>query len=280
MDGRARALEIRKDLKQKIQSYCKKHQAVAPGLKVILIGNNPASLAYIRQKIKSAEEVGLKAKTLHFREDTKLENIKTKIEELNQDPETQGILLQLPLPKKFSAHKIISWINPLKDPDCLSPENQGLLFAGYPRVKPCTPQGVMDLLEHYKIPLAGKKAVVLGRSLIVGRPMFHLLLKANASVSICHSYTKDLSYFTRLADVVVSAVGRSGFLGKNDLKKGAVAIDVGITRETEGGLKGDLRFEELKGFSAFATPVPGGVGPMTVAMLLKNTFELALLQKK
>ena len=278
MDGRRTAELEKKKLKQKINKFYQQ-KSYYPGLAVLLTGEDPASRVYVQQKIKACKEVGIVSELLHIPVDTPLEKLQKQIQELNCKPEIHAVLIQLPLPSSWPVHQIMSWLNPLKDPDGLTVENQGLFWTGRPRVLPCTPAGILKLLRHYQIPLEGKKAVVVGRSQIVGMPMARLLIQANATVSVCHSYTKNLSALTGSADLVVSAAGKPGFLGKADFKEGAIAVDVGIHR-AEGSKKliGDLRFNELKDHLSFVTPVPGGVGPMTVLMLLENTFQLAVSQ--
>ena len=281
MDGRLVADTIKQNLTQKIKNFFHTKNQI-PGLAILLIGENPASTVYIQQKIKACKEVGIKADFLHQSANIPVDELKTKIQELNRNPAIHAILVQLPLPAGWNTKEVLSWVNPRKDPDCLTVENQGLAWAGTPRVLPCTPVGIMKLFEHYQIPLEGKTAVVVGRSQIVGLPMTQLLLRANATVCVCHSHTKNLSSLTRLADVVVVAAGKPGLLGKENFKKGAVVVDVGIHKNSETSKKliGDVRFEELKEHVSFATPVPGGVGPMTVAMLLQNTFYLAEQQSQ
>lgn len=279
LDGRLVAQETRTELKRKIHRFFEQNKQ-RPGLAVILVGDNPASRIYVRQKIKAAKEVGISSEVFSFPGDVPVHELKQKIQNLNRDSSVHAILVQLPLPSAFSSGEVISWVDPKKDPDCLTVENQGLAWSGQPRVLPCTPSGVMKLFEHYNISLKGRKAVVVGRSQIVGLPMAQLLLRANATVTVCHSHTKELSRFTKEADIVVVAAGRPGLLGKPDFKQGAVVVDVGIHRITEQGksvLSGDVRFKEIQDQVSFATPVPGGVGPMTVAMLLVNTFQLACL---
>ena len=279
LDGRLVAQKMTTELKRKIHSFYKKNKK-APGLVVILVGNHPASQIYVRQKIKIAEEVGIQSKVLSLTKDVSPDKLKQTIQNLNLDPAVHAILIQLPLPSPLSWKEIIAHIDPRKDPDCLTVENQGLAWSGQARVLPCTPFGIMKLFEHYNITLKGKKAVVVGRSQIVGLPMAQLLLRANATVTVCHSHTKNLSQITQEADFVVVASGCQELLGKKDFKKGAVVVDVGIHRIVENNkkiLKGDVRFEELKNWVSYATPVPGGVGPMTVTMLLENTFQLACL---
>lgn len=278
LDGRLVAQKIKDSLKIKIADFLKQNQ-IAPGLRVVLIGNNPASQVYVQQKVKAAEEVGIDSQVCSLPENISHQELREKIQSLNQDPYVHAVLIQLPLPPAFSWQEVISWVAPQKDPDCLTAENQGLAWSKKARVLPCTPAGIIQLFEHYKILLKGKNAVVVGRSPIVGLPMAQLLLNSNATVTVCHSYTKNLSQMTRAADIVVVAVGRPKFLGKEDFKKEAVIVDVGIHRskENEKKLIGDVCFEEVKDHVSFITPVPGGVGPMTVAMLLKNTFKLACL---
>ena len=314
LDGRLVSQKIRSDLKEKILLFCSKNKK-PPGLALICVGNNPASQVYVRQKVRAAKQVGIYSEVFSLPETVSLEALKQQIQNLNRNQSIHAVLVQLPLPPALSWREVISWVEPRKDVDCLTVENQGLAWSGpmgnlqkeietgekqrsqeglksapasravhfHPRVLPCTPSGIMKLFEYYKIALEGKSAVVVGRSQIVGLPMAQLLLRANMTVTVCHSHTVDLSYFTRSADIVVSAVGCPGLLGEQHFKKGAVAVDVGIHRIIEQGkskLKGDIRFEELENKVAFATPVPGGVGPMTVTMLLENTFQLACQQQR
>ncbi len=279
LDGRLVAQNIKSNLQKKISLFCEKSKT-PPSLRVLVVGDNPASQIYVRQKIKSAKLVGIDSEVFAFPETVSLGELKQTIQSFNRDSAVHAVLVQLPLPSGLPWKEVISYIDPKKDPDCLTIENQGLAWSGAPRVLPCTPSGIMRLFEHYNIDLAGKNAVVVGRSQIVGLPMVQLLLRANATVTVCHSCTKELSQFTRQADIVVSATGSPRFLGGEDFKEGSVVVDVGIHRvETKGTgknkLTGDVRFEELKNRVAFATPVPGGVGPMTVVMLLENTLKLA-----
>ena len=276
MDGRLVANIVKQNLKQEIEKFYQQYNQ-SPGLAILLIGENPASTVYIQQKMKACKEVGIQTEFLHHPANISADKLKKNIQELNNNSAIHAILIQLPLPVGWNTKDVLSWVNPLKDPDCLTVENQGLSWINAPRVLPCTPAGIMKLFDHYQISLKGKKAVVVGRSQIVGLPMAQLLLRANATVCICHSHTKNLSAITQSADVVVVAAGKPGLLGQKDFKKGAVVVDVGIHKNSATGKKliGDVRFEELKEYASFATPVPGGVGPMTVAMLLNNTFHLA-----
>ncbi len=257
-----------------------------PGLAVVLVGADPASEIYVRNKSRTCETLGMRSFRSDFPASISETDLIAQIQQLNAKPEVHGILVQLPLPSQIREAKVLESIHPEKDPDGLTYENLGLLWAGRKRVAPCTPWGVMAILEHYKIPLDGKNAVVVGRSNIVGKPMAQLLLEANATVTVCHSRTKDLLSHTRNADVVVVAAGQPRFLGRDAFQKGATVIDVGIHRPAEGDYQGkicgDVRFEELEGWAAAATPVPGGVGPMTIQMLMENTLHLAelSLQKK
>ena len=267
-------------LKTRVESFNAQHSR-APGLAVILVGENPASQVYVRNKTKVCADLGMTSRQINLPATCSQAELEAKLTELNEDPEIHGILVQLPLPKNLNEEKAMDKIKATKDADGLHIENQGLLWAGRPRIIPCTPNGVMAILEHYKIPLKAKNAVVIGRSQIVGKPMANLLLTADATLSICHSKTSNLFDYTREADIVVVAAGQPRFLGREAFKKDAVVIDVGMHRPSAGDytgkLCGDVRFEELDGWASAATPVPGGVGPMTIQMLMENTFHLAEL---
>ena len=280
LDGRLTAERCSVDLKRKIFNFTEQNQS-PPSLSMVLVGDNPAGEVYVRQKVKSAKQVGIHSEVITLSKNVSFSELKQSIQKLNDNPAVHGVLVQLPLPSSLNWKEVVSCIHPLKDVDCLTVENQGLLWSGRERVSPCTPAGIIKLLKHYDISLKGKNVVVVGRSQIVGLPMLNLLLKENATVTVCHSHTDKVSQWTRGADIVVSAVGCVGLLGKEDFKKGAVVVDVGIHREEQQNgktvLKGDVRFEELKDHVAWATPVPGGVGPMTVTQLLENTFRLACL---
>ncbi len=274
--------EVSKHLKEglKASSLSLKAQlGRPPGLAVVLVGDDPASQVYVKNKIKTCHELGIESFEHRLKESATPEELKKCVGALNHDPKVDGILVQLPLPKQFIESEVVDWIRPDKDPDALTTHNVGLLWKGRAICLPCTPSGVMEILNFYKIPVEGKKAVVVGRSQIVGLPMAQLLLAANATVEICHSKTKDLRSALKDADIVVVAAGRPEFLGKEDFKKDAVVIDVGIHRKPakDGTQKlcGDVRFEELKDWAQAATPVPGGVGPMTIAILMQNTLKLA-----
>lgn len=277
IDGKHVAAQLRQKMVERAKTLTKK-MGRAPGLAVVLVGEDPASQIYVANKVKACEEVGIRSLEHRLPTQTTQEQLHKKIQELNENSAVDGILVQLPLPDKLSSEEMLGVVSPLKDADCLTPTNLGLLWSGKPRTTPCTPNGVMELLKHYAIPLTGRRAAVVGRSNIVGKPMAQLLLAADATVTICHSRTKDLASVLKEMDVVVVAAGRAEFLGRESFKKGAVVIDVGIHRIDMGHGKkricGDVRFDELKDWVSFITPVPGGVGPMTIAMLLENTLHL------
>ena len=273
LDGKSLSKKIFKKVAIEVQEFKKKH-SFAPGLAVVLIGDNPASEIYVRNKIKACQQVGFHSVLKHLPASTSKIELKKQIDELNANKNIHGILVQLPLPYHLSEKEILSWINPTKDADGLTLENKALLWSGTPRVVPCTPQGVIALLKHYEIPIKGKQAVVLGRSQIVGLPMFQQLISRQATVTLCHSHTNDLSKICRQADIVVVCTGQKGLVGKEDFKKGAVVVDVGIHR-VDNKLFGDVRAEGLEDHLSAFTPVPGGVGPMTIAMLIKNSLLLA-----
>jgi methylenetetrahydrofolate dehydrogenase (NADP+)/methenyltetrahydrofolate cyclohydrolase len=277
IDGKIVSKLVKDNIKSIIES-----KKISPSLAVILVGNDPASLTYVRNKTKECLEVGISPKDYHLPEDTSEEKLLELIGNLNKDDDIDGILVQLPLPKHINTNKILNAISPYKDVDGFHPENVGKLMIGTPFVEPCTPKGVIRLLEHYGISVEGKRAVVLGRSNIVGKPMAIMLLHRNATVTICHSKTKDLSEITKQADILVSAIGIPNFVKADMIKKDAVVIDVGINKVEENGkskLVGDVDFENVKEVASYITPVPGGVGPMTRAMLLENTANLALFRR-
>lgn len=271
--------EVRRKLIAGQSSAFKKKSGRSPGLAVILVGEDPASQVYVANKLKACHEVGIRSIEHKLPENTMAKHLKEVVDELNADPNVDGILMQLPLPKHLKSDEAIGWISPSKDADCLTPQNLGLLWSGKALTTPCTPWGVMVILEHYKINPSGMNAVVIGRSNIVGKPMAHLLTQANATVTVCHSKTKDLREHTLKADLVVVAAGQPEFVGKGDFKKDAIVIDVGIHRKPgkdgKSKLCGDVRLKELDGVIKAGTPVPGGVGPMTITMLMENTVRLA-----
>lgn len=275
LDGKALSKEWRQGLKKRIET-----SGLNPCLAVVLVGDDPASQVYVSHKIKACAEAGLKSIEHRLPADTSQEQVLAIVSRLNQDPDVNGILVQLPLPQQISEQKVIDEIHPLKDADGLSIENLGLLAAGRMRVAPCTPFGVIQLLKKHNIKMAGQNAVVVGRSQIVGKPMALLLLEENATVTICHSKTQNLRDHLLQADIAVIAAGRPEFLGAEDFKQGAVVVDVGMHRKDDGKLCGDVRQKELTDKVTALSPVPGGVGPMTIAMLLENTFQLTQLQRQ
>ncbi|MCG5077948.1 bifunctional methylenetetrahydrofolate dehydrogenase/methenyltetrahydrofolate cyclohydrolase FolD [Paraburkholderia tagetis] len=273
IDGLALSKKLRADVATRAAALTARgHQ---PGLAVVLVGDNPASEVYVRNKVKACEDNGLYSSYDRYAESLPEADLLKRIDELNRDPKIHGILVQLPLPKHIDSHKVIEAIAPEKDVDGFHVANAGALMTGQPLFRPCTPYGVMKMFEEYKIPLEGANAVVIGRSNIVGKPMALLLLEKGATVTICHSKTRDLAKHTREADVVVAAVGKRNVLTADMIKPGATVIDVGMNRDDNGKLCGDVDFAGLKDVAGFITPVPGGVGPMTITMLLVNTIEAA-----
>lgn len=256
----------------------KKKTGVVPGLTVILVGENPASKVYVDRKAKACAEVGFLSREYKLPADTSESSVLKLINELNKDKFIHGILVQLPLPKHIQTDKIIAAIDPRKDVDGFHPYNVGGLIAGNPLYIPCTPRGIMELISRTGIELVGKEAVVVGRSNIVGKPIALLLLAQNATVTICHSRTKDLSNVTRRADILIAAVGKAEMIKADMVKKGAIVIDVGVNRLENGKLTGDVAFDEVAVCASYITPVPGGVGPMTIAMLMKNTLDAVRTQ--
>lgn len=246
-------------------------RGVTPGLAVIIVGDNPASKVYVRNKVKACHEMGLHSELIEYPEATPQREVLARIQALNNDPRIHGILVQLPLPKQFDAEQVLEAIAPSKDVDGFHVENAGALATGLPGFWPCTPHGVMVMLEHHKVPLQGAEAVVVGRSNIVGKPQALMLLGKDATVTICTSKTRDLAFHTKRADVLVVATGKPKMVTGAMIKPGAVVIDVGINRLPDGKLCGDVDFESAKEVAGMITPVPGGVGPMTITMLLANT---------
>lgn len=276
IDGKLVSSEIRKSLKSQVDSIKAEYNKV-PGLAVIIVGNNPASEVYVRNKERACAEIGIRSLRYSLPEDVSEKEILDIISELNSDPDVNGILVQLPLPKGLDENKILSSINVNKDVDGFSAYQTGRLTLGQDALTSCTPTGIMELLKYYNVDPTGKHAVVVGRSNIVGKPMSLLLLKANATVTVCHSKTKNIADITKSGDIVVVAIGKPGFLSADMIKEGAVVIDVGITR-TENGLKGDVDYEEVSKKASLITPVPGGVGPMTITMLMSNTVKAFFMQ--
>ncbi len=273
MDGVAVSKEVRGRLAARVSALVAK--GVRPGLAVMLVGDNPASRVYVRNKVKACGEAGIHSVMDEYPADTPAADVLARIHALNEDPSIHGILVQLPLPPHIDVDDVLAAIAPEKDVDGFHVESLGALMAGKPGFEPCTPHGVMEILDHYKIPLAGRNAVVVGRSNIVGKPMSLMLLGRDATVTICTSKTRDLAAHTLAADIVVVAVGRPRLLTGAMVKPGAVVVDVGINRDADGKLVGDVDFESVKDVAGFVTPVPGGVGPMTITMLLANAVTSA-----
>ncbi|OYD94021.1 bifunctional methylenetetrahydrofolate dehydrogenase/methenyltetrahydrofolate cyclohydrolase [Nostoc sp. 'Peltigera membranacea cyanobiont' 210A] len=275
LDGKALAAKIQQELAVAITQLQPKIGR-PPGLAVLMVGDNPASAAYVRNKEKACAKVGIASFGKHFPAETTLEELEEVIAALNHDKRVDGILVQLPLPNHLDAVTLLHQIDPDKDADGLHPVNLGRLVRGERGLRSCTPAGVMRLLEEYEIPLQGKQAVVVGRSILVGKPMALMLLEADATVTIAHSRSHDLKTITQNADILIAAVGRPGLISADMVKPGAVVVDVGMNRVTDANGKsrliGDVHFESTADIAGFITPVPGGVGPMTVAILLENTF--------
>jgi methylenetetrahydrofolate dehydrogenase (NADP+)/methenyltetrahydrofolate cyclohydrolase len=273
IDGVALSAQLRADVAQRIVAL--KARGVTPGLAVILVGEDPASAVYVRNKVKGCQDTGVHSVFEKYEATLTEADLLTRIAALNVDPSIHGILVQMPLPKHIDPHKVIEAISTAKDVDGFATLSAGELMTGQPGFRPCTPYGCMKLIESTGIDLRGKHAVVIGRSNTVGKPMALLLLQANATVTVCHSATADIGFHTRQADVVVAAVGKRNVLTADMVKPGAIVIDVGMNRNDEGKLCGDVDFSGVKAVASHITPVPGGVGPMTITMLLVNTLEAA-----
>jgi len=271
MDGKALAQEIQMELAQQVQEIQATYGR-PPGLAVLMVGDNPASAAYVRNKERACERAGIASFGSHFPADTTQAELEQAIDALNRDDRVDGILVQLPLPSHLDDVALLNCIEPRKDADGLHPINLGRLIRGEPSLRSCTPAGVMRLLDAYDIPLAGKQAVVIGRSILVGKPLALMLLEANATVTIAHSRTADLGAIARSADILIAAVGKPDLITADWVKPGAVVIDVGINR-VGNKLVGDVEFDSVNAVAGWLTPVPGGVGPMTVTMLLANTVQ-------
>ncbi len=273
IDGKAISAQIRSEIKAEAEALTAK--GVRPGLAVVLVGNDPASQIYVRNKQKACEEVGFYSDTYTLAEETTEKDLLDLIEVLNLRKDIHGILVQSPVPKHINPDTVINAILPEKDVDCFHPENVGKLMTGNPRFLPCTPAGVVELIKRSGVDIAGKECVVVGRSNIVGKPQAIMLLAENGTVTVCHSRTKNLAEVTKRADILVVAIGRSEFITGDMVKPGAVVLDVGMNRNAEGKLTGDVNFAEVSEVASLITPVPGGVGPMTITMLLQNTVTAA-----
>lgn len=270
LDGKQIAKDYRQGLQDEVEVL--KQKGYTPKLSVILVGNNGASQSYVRSKKKAAEKIGMISEVIHLDEETSEADVLKELDRLNNDDTVSGILVQVPLPKQVNEQKVLDAIDPDKDVDGFHPINIGRLYLDEAKLIPCTPLGVMELLKHADIDLEGKNAVVIGRSHIVGQPVSKLLIQQNATVTILHSRSKNIHEHLKNADVIVSAVGRPGMVKKEDVKEGAVVIDVGNTPDENGKLKGDVEYDEVSEVAGAITPVPGGVGPMTITMVLNNTL--------
>ena len=275
IDGKAVSLAVKTDVRDAIAKA-----GIEPCLAVILVGNDPASRVYVNNKKKACTFCGIRSLEYALPEETTQEELLSLIDKLNRDPAVNGILCQLPVPKQISEKEVIAKIDPKKDVDCFHNENVGRLWTGSYRLLPCTPAGVMALLDHYGIDPAGKHCVIVGRSNIVGKPMAALMLARNATVTVCHSRTADLRQQCLQADILVAAVGKAKFITADMVKDGAVVLDVGINRMADGKLCGDVDFDAVKEKTSFITPVPGGCGPMTIAVLMQNTLTAYKIQTK
>lgn len=278
IDGKAVSLQVKNEVKAQTAEL-KEKTGVEPCLAVIIVGNDPASKVYVGNKKKACEYVGFRSLEFALGENTTQQELLALIDKLNRDDEVDGILCQLPLPKGLDETEVINAISYQKDVDAFHPTNVGKIMIGDYNKLPCTPAGVMELIKSTGVPIRGKRAVVIGRSNIVGKPMSMLLLHSDATVTMCHSRTANLAEICREADILVAAVGRAGFVTADMVKEGAVVIDVGINRGEDGKLHGDVDFENVKDKAGFITPVPGGCGPMTIAMLMRNTLNAALARR-
>lgn len=276
INGKEIAEHVRKEIKTETAALASK--GITPGLAVIIVGNNPASRVYVNNKKKACEQVGFNSYEYALDESTSTEELITLIDKLNKSKDVDGILCQLPLPEAIDETAVLNAISPDKDVDAFHPINCGRLFIGNQRFLPCTPAGIMEMLKYCGIDVSGKNCVVIGRSNIVGKPMAMLLLQNNATVTVCHSKTQNIAEYTNRADIIVCAVGKEKFLTEDMISDGAVIIDVGMNRDRNGKLCGDVDFDNVKNKASYITPVPGGVGPMTITMLLNNTLTSAKLR--
>jgi len=274
IDGKLVSSEIRLEISQETAEFIQK-TGIQPHLVVIIVGNDAASMTYVKNKKKACEDVGFKSTVIELPLETTEGELLDRIQELNDDLTVHGILVQLPLPKHIDEQKVINTISVKKDVDGFHPYQVGALVSGLPCLKPCTPSGVIELLKAYNIEMTGRHAVIVGRSHIVGKPLIQLLLDENATVTVCHSRTQNLAEFTKSADILIVAIGRAHFITADMVKEGAVVVDVGINRLETGKLVGDVLYDDVFEKASYVTPVPGGVGPMTITMLLKNTLKAA-----
>ena len=276
IEGKTLAKKIRENLKKECEEL--KQKGIIPKLAVIMVGDNPASKVYVKNKSKACEEIGINYEEYLLKENTTQEELIDLIQNLNKDKTINGILLQSPLPEHLNINQAIKAITYVKDVDGFTPSSIGKLMIGEDTFISCTPYGVIKMFEEYNIDLTGKNVVILGRSNIVGKPLLQCCLNKNATVTVCHSKTKDLEEYTKRADILIAAIGKSKFVKKEMLKKGVVVIDVGINRGEDGKLTGDVDFDEVKEIASYITPVPGGVGPMTIAMLMNNVIKATNIQ--
>ena len=274
IDGKAISKQIREEIAVETADFIKK-TGITPGLAVVIVGEDPASQVYVRNKRKACDEVGFYSESYELPAETTQEELEALVDKLNADEKIHGILVQLPLPKHLDETRVLLKINPDKDVDAFHPYNVGKIMIGDYSFLPCTPAGVMALIERSGIDVCGKKCVVIGRSNIVGKPMAMLLLHSHGTVTICHSRTQNLSAVCKEADILVAAIGKADFIGADMIKEGAVVIDVGMNRRADGKLTGDVNFAEAEPLASHITPVPGGVGPMTITMLMQNTLTSA-----
>lgn len=273
IDGKKISQDIKDEVKQEVASL--KERGIEPCLAVVLVGDDPASHVYVRNKIRACEYTGIKSVSIELPADTEEDELLKKINELNADESVHGILVQLPLPPQIDEDRVINAIDPDKDVDGFSPISVGRLSIGLPGFKSCTPAGIIELIKRSGVSIDGKNCCIVGRSNIVGKPMAMLLLRESGTVTVCHSHTKNLRSFTSNADILVAAIGKPVFFKADDIKEGATVIDVGMDRDENGKLCGDVDFESASQKAGYITPVPGGVGPMTIAMLMKNCVEAA-----
>lgn len=269
LDGKKIAGEIKEELKSEILRL--KEKNIFPDLAVVIVGEDSASKIYVKNKKKTCEEIGIRSRVIELPEKISENELLDLIDDLNKDEKVHGILVQLPLPEHINKERIVLAISPKKDVDCFHPENIGKVFLNDPRFLPCTPAGILEILKRYRIEILGKNVVIVGRSNIVGKPLALMLINEGATVMVCNSKTEKLKEKTLQADILISATGKAGLIKKDMVKQGAVVVDVGMNRDKEGKLVGDVDFQEISKFASYITPVPGGVGPMTIVMLMKNT---------
>ena len=273
LDGKSLAAQVRAGVKEKVARLAQR--GIRPGLAVVLAGDDPASKVYVRNKVRACEETGVRSSLFEYPQSVSQAQLLDRVNALNEDSSIHGILVQLPLPRQLDAPRVLDAVSPAKDVDGFHDANLGALLAGKPGIVPCTPAGVMRLLEHARVPLAGRRAVVIGRSNIVGKPLALLLLQKDATVTIGHSKTQDIESIAKQADILVAAIGRAKLVSAAMVKPGACVVDVGVNRLPDGTLAGDVDFQAAKNVAGWITPVPGGVGPMTIAMLLENCLYAA-----